>query len=143
MLTETDHLAVTELYGRYAHAFDGARARECAELFSTDGTFTVHGRSPINGRAALEEFFVKAAQSPGSQHFVSNIVLDVVGPDRVDGSAYVVVLRVNEDSVRLASVGSYRDEFVRANGNWLIRSRYFRPVLPEALAGAALVSSGS
>jgi uncharacterized protein (TIGR02246 family) len=143
MLTDTDRLAVTELHGRYAHAFDAARARECAELFTADAIFTTHGRSPINGRDALEEFFTQAAtRSPGARHFVSNIVLEAVAPNRVDGSAYVVVLRITEDSVRLASLGVYRDEFVRTDGGWQIQSRHFLPAIPEALGGAVLAAAG-
>lgn len=144
VLNETDRLVVTELYGRYAHAFDNARGHECAQLFTAEATFSTHGRSPINGRDALEEFFTQAAtRSPGVRHFVSNIVLDVVGPDRIDGSAYVMVLRITDDSLRLASLGTYRDQFVRNDVGWLIQSRYFLPAIPEALSGAALVSAGS
>lgn len=144
MLTDTDRLAVHELYGRYAQAFDDARAHECAELFTKNAIFMTQGRSPINGRDALEEFFAQAAtRSPGARHFVSNIVLEGVGPDRVDGSAYVLVLRITHDSLRLASLGVYRDEFVRAGSGWQIQSRHFLPVIPEALAGAALASAPS
>jgi SnoaL-like domain len=144
VLNDQDRLAVIELYGRYAHAFDHARARDCAELFTAEATFTTEGRTPITGRDALEEFFTEAAtRSPGSRHFTSNIILDGAGPDRLYGSAYVLVLRVTDDSVLLASMGVYRDQFVRTDAGWLIQSRHFLPAIPSALAGAPLVSAGS
>lgn len=142
MLTDKDRLAVTEIYARYAHAFDDARAHDCAALFVADGTFASQGRTPITGHEALEAFFTQATtRSPGARHFTSNIILDAVGPDRVDGSAYVMVLRITDDSVRLSSLGVYRDEFVRTDRGWLIQSRHFAPAIPEALAGAVLVGA--
>lgn len=144
MLTANDRLAVIELYGRYAHAFDHGRAHDCAELFAAEASFTTEGRTPITGRGALEEFFTEATtRSPGSRHFTSNIILDAAGPDRLDGSAYVVVLRVTADNVLLASLGTYRDQFVRSAGGWLIQSRHFLPAISPTLAGAALVSAQS
>lgn len=142
MLTDKDRLAVLDLYGRYAHAFDHARADDCAELFTADATFTTRGRTPIAGRDALREFFTQAStRSPGARHFTSNIVLTSAGPDRLDGSAYVMVLRITDDSVRLASLGVYQDQFVRTDAGWLIQSRHFLPAIPDTLAGGVLVAA--
>lgn len=134
-------MAVGELYGRYSHAFDSGEAQRCAELFTSDATFTTHGRAAIVGRPALVEFFATAAaRSPGVRHFVSNVVLDGVAGDRVTGMAYVLVLRIDGDVLRLASIGTYRDEFVCDGGRWLISSRYFVPAIPDGLAGAVLTA---
>jgi hypothetical protein len=136
------YLAVTELYGRYSHAFDSGQAQACAELFTADATFTTYGRPPIIGRVALQEFFTHAAaRSRGMRHFVSNIVLGPLPPDRVIGSAYVLALRVDGDTLRLASLGGYRDEFVCADGIWLIGSRYLTPAIPDVLSGAVVAQA--
>lgn len=138
-MSASTRLAITEVYARYTHAFDSAQAETCAELFTTDPTFTTHGGPSITGRAALTEFFGNAAaRSPGMRLFVSNIVLDAVAADRVNDAADVMALRVDGDVLRLASMGNYRDEFACADGRWLIRSRYFRPAIPDGLSGAAL-----
>lgn len=130
---------VAELYARYSHAFDSGQVQVCAELFTADATFTTHGRSAIVGRDALREFFAAAcARSSGMRHLVSNIVLDEVTPDTVQGSAYVLALRADGDTLRLATMGNYADEFVREDGRWLFRSRYFTPAIPAELSGAPL-----
>jgi hypothetical protein len=119
---------VAELYGRYSQAFDSGQAQVCAELFTLDAVFTNHGKEPVVGRAALQEFFGQAAaRSVGVRHFVSNIVLDEMAPDRVRGSAYVLLIRAEGGALQLVTMGTYADEFVYLEGRWLIRSRYFTP----------------
>jgi uncharacterized protein (TIGR02246 family) len=128
---------VVELYGRYSQAFDSGQAQVCAELFTPDAVFTNHGKPPVVGRAALQEFFGQAAtRSVGVRHFVSNIVLDEVAPERVRGSAYVLLIRADSGGLQFVTMGTYADEFVYTDGRWLIGSRYFTPAgQPPADAG--------
>ncbi len=135
-----DQVAITELYGRYSTSFDGGDGAGCVELFTENGTFTMTGREPVAGRAALTQFFVAAAErSAGIHHTVSNILVEKVSVDRARGSAHVLAVRVDGDTVRLAALGRYRDEFVKVGGRWLVHTRCVESAVPDSLIGAVIV----
>ncbi|MDV2477575.1 nuclear transport factor 2 family protein [Rhodococcus zopfii] len=135
-----DRMGMTELYARYSTSFDTGDAPGCVELFTDDGTFTVTGREPVVGKEALAQFFGVATQrSAGTHHIVSNIMVEKVSTDRARGSAHVLALRVDGDTVRLAALGRYRDEFAKVDGRWLIHVRCVDSGVPDSLIGAVVV----
>jgi uncharacterized protein (TIGR02246 family) len=139
-LPVADRVAITELYARYSTSFDTGDVPGCIELFTEDGTFTVTGREPVAGTAALAQFFAAAAQrSAGTHHIVSNILVEKMSTDRARGSARVLALRVDGETVRLAALGRYRDEFAKVDGRWLIHTRCVDSGVPDSLVGAVVV----
>jgi ketosteroid isomerase-like protein len=138
-----DRLAITELYARYSTYFDSGDGQACSALFTDDGTFAVAGREPVTGRAALTQFFgVATERSAGIRHFVSNILVQQVSADRARGTAHVLALRVDGDTVRLAALGRYSDEFAKVGGDWLVHIRSVESDVPAELIGAAVVAPG-
>ncbi len=135
-----DRVAITELYARYSTSFDSGDVQGCSELFTADGTFTITGREPVTGREALTQFFRAAAErSAGIHHIVNNILVEKVSVDRARGGAHVLAVRVDGDTVRLAAVGRYRDEFVKVDGRWLVHTRCVESAVPDSLIGAVIV----
>ncbi len=139
-LTATDIHELTSLYSEYSWAFDSGRGADCAALFTDDGIFRNGENPPIEGRPDLEAFFVRAAGN-GTRHQVSNIRLSGTEGEHAHGAAYVLVLRTEEDKLRLVTMGEYHDTFARIDGAWKIEERRVAPTLSERLAGAVLAES--
>jgi len=130
------------LYARYSASFDSGDVQGCIELFSEGGTFTIIGREPVAGREALTQFFrVAAERSAGIHHIVSNILVEKVSVDRARGSAHVLAVRVEGDTVCLAALGRYRDEFIKVDGRWLLHARRVESAVPDSLVGAVIGQS--
>lgn len=141
-LSPTDTQALTAIYSQYSWCFDSGRAADCAALFAPTGRFVVGADIPVIGQEALVAFFSAAAsKGTGTQHFVSNIVMDSISESRARGSAYVLVLRVDEDALRLVTMGHYADDFVLIDGQWRIEQRAVSSSLPAGLANAVLTQS--
>ncbi|NMI01120.1 nuclear transport factor 2 family protein [Pseudonocardia acidicola] len=136
-------LELHELYARYTHAFDEGRSGELAQLFTADGEFVRPGAEPVRGRAALAELVTAAAaRGTGNRHLVSSMVVEAGGrPGTARGTAYVQVVGIGEDAVRLVAIGRYDDEFAREDGRWAFRSRRFTSFTGSTLAGAILASN--
>lgn len=142
VLNAADYQAITALYARYSQSFDSADYRGCAELFSPDGTFSVPQRDPITGTANLLAFFQAATErSRGTTHFVANIALTPISPVTVHGTASVLALRVDGDTLRLAALGRYDDEFIATEAGWRIRLRSMNTAVPATLLGAVIAAT--
>lgn len=138
-LPAEEQVAITELYARYSSAFDAGDAEGCVELFTEDGIFTVPGRESVVGRDALTQFFRAAVQrSSGTHHIVSNILVERVSTDRAEGTAHVLALRVDGETVRLAALGRYHDEFAKVDGHWLVHTRRVESRVPDSVIGAVI-----
>ena len=138
-LSVADRAEITEVYARYVRAFDSGDVEGCLELFTEDGTFTAPGRPPVVGREALAGFFAAVIRpSVVTHHIVSSIVIEAVSTGGARGSAHVVALRVDGDTVRLAAMGRYHDVFDRAGGRWVLRARRIESCVPGSLVGAVL-----
>jgi hypothetical protein len=142
-LGTAERLELLELYARYTHAFDEGMSRELAELFTADGEFVLPGVAPVRGRARLAEMVTAAAaRGTGNRHLVSSVVVEAgEQAGTATGTAYVQVVRISDDAVRLVAVGRYDDEFGQEDDRWAFRSRRFTPFTGPALAGAILASS--
>lgn len=135
---------LTDVYARYTHAFDEGDADAVAALFTRDGEFVRRGADPVQGREALAAMVrAAAARGAGTRHLVSGVLVapgpeDATGPGTARGTAYVQVVAVGDDALRLIALGRYEDEFAVEDGAWRIRSRVFEAFTPAALGGAAL-----
>jgi uncharacterized protein (TIGR02246 family) len=141
VLDAGDRHEVSELYARYAQAHDEGEPETFAALFTTDGVFDT-GASSLTGRDALAEFVRKATGS-GVRHLMSAVVVDAApgGPQRATGSAYVQVVKIEDDVVRLVTMGRYVDEFAFEDGRWRFRVHRYIPFTGPALRGAPLVTA--
>jgi limonene-1,2-epoxide hydrolase len=134
---------INDLYARYSLTFDNGDGTEFARLFTEDGQFVRSGVAPVQGSAALAEFArTAAARSPGTRHFVSNILIEPSDEGAV-GTAYVLALRIGSTVLRLVSMGRYEDVFIRTAQGWRFSKREFSAFTPPELAGALLATTGT
>jgi hypothetical protein len=125
--------AVRDTVSRYAVSGDRFRLDELAACFTASGSLTVKGRSSAQGREAIVRMLggggggtadrpADAPRRPGFfvRHFVTNLCFESVRPDRIESTAYFLVLtELGPDHW-----GRYRDVFVpAADGRWLLESR--------------------
>lgn len=130
-------LEIRNLYAAYAFTFDRGEGDEWAQMFTSDGKIVI-GDVEIAGRTALAAFVGKRyEQFPGTRHHTSNVELEVAAGG-VRGRAYVLVLRVDAETLRLHSIGEYEDELVRSEGLWRFARRSYASCLPASLGQAEL-----
>lgn len=133
--------APADLYGRYAQLYDDGHAEEFAALFTDDGVFTVAGREPVCGRAAIAEAARRGHSAlPGVRHLISSIAVET-SPDNVaaSGRAYVQAVQIDDTSVRLVTLGVYDDRFLLGeDGRWRIAEHHFTALTPSRIRGATL-----
>jgi len=120
---------VRETVTRYAHLVDRGRIDEVIGLFTEDGTLEAGDRPPVHGRDAIRAFFLDtkgrlaaAATRPLIRHHVSNLVIDVTGPDTADARSYFLAITERGPD----HWGRYRDQLVRIGERWLFTSRLVR-----------------
>ena len=121
--------AIRETVARYAHLVDRGRIDELVDLFVEDGVLEAGDRPPARGRAAIRELFLEtgkrlasASARPLIRHYVSNLAIDVTGPD--DATAESYFLAVTERGPD--HWGRYRDRLVQVDGRWLFQHRRVR-----------------
>jgi len=120
---------IRETVARYAHLVDRGRIDELVLLFAEDGTLEAGDRPPARGRAAIRAFFTDTAARLASastrrliRHHVSNLVIEVSGPESASAESYFLALA--EGGVD--HWGRYRDRLVRREGRWLFQHRRAR-----------------
>jgi ketosteroid isomerase-like protein len=121
-----DELAIRRALATYSQRLDDGDFAGLAALFTSDGTFDYSGQG-TTGRAQLEHWF--ATMNPPERlgkHLTLNVVVDVDG-DHASVSSDFLFLRLADGSITPAITGRYRDDFVRTDGRWLLRSRVVQP----------------
>jgi hypothetical protein len=125
----------------YAYYADHGQRSAFAALFADDGelilpTGTIKGRVAIGGGPPPSPTLV-------TRHAISNVRIDVEGPDSATGVTYIVLFmeqREGEDGpaqVKLLAprhVGAYHDRYVKTPAGWRFAAREYRPamaVLPD------------
>jgi len=134
-MTQTDITAIERacerLIKRFVWLNDSDDNDGLATLFTTDGSYArpMDPTRPIRGREAILGV-LKGRPPRRSRHLMSNILVDVLSPTEARGCSYFSFLSSTElgGTPPLAAepklfVGEYRDEFVRIDGEWKIRSR--------------------
>src|SRR6266446_9059464 len=121
--------AIRETVARYAHLVDRGRIDELVDLFVEDGVLEAGDRPPAAGRAAIRELFLEtgkrlasASARPLIRHHVSNLAIDVTGPDDATAESYFLAMTDRGPD----HWGRYRGRFVRRGSRWLVQHRRAR-----------------
>lgn len=124
----SSHDQIRDLIHRYATAIDTKDWALFRACFAPDSQAVYQGH--VFGS---REHLVRAMRKlhtplDSSMHRVTNVMIDVLGPDDAVGSSYVDALLVKTDHPdgplhRVA--GRYTDEYRRTRGIWTIRRRRF------------------
>jgi hypothetical protein len=131
-----DRAAIVDLQGRYVMAMDYFDADGYAAVFAEDGVLD-WARGLVEGREAIREFMATGtydltrgapeAQTPDGRnwpstvrHLITNQVIDVDG-DTATALTYWIQFNNNaqRDQVEWMLFGSWYDEFVKIDGEWL------------------------
>jgi len=135
---------IRDTLARYSWSGDSLRLDEFAHAFCEDGELQLRGRDPVRGRAAVIEFLsdVAAADTVATgsgvtrfvRHNVPNIRFLEVTRQQAKVTSYFTVFT----EVGLDHCGRYRDIFVPADDQWLIRHRFISTdwAAPESTMGA-------
>lgn len=127
-LTEADLQELQQIYARYCQAVDSNDAEAWAGLFTADGIFD--GSVKLRGREEIRQFaLARPARLAGEgwqrmQHWTANVVI-AQSSDGAAGRCYFMILgqREGEDRPSVIRFGTYADDLVRVDGEWLIQRR--------------------
>ena len=122
--------ACARLCHEYARAIDFRDYDNFALLFAEDAL--LDAGNPIEGRAAILASVLRRPDELRSRHVMSNITVDVLGPDQARGTAYLTLYRhiggasLKRDPVDFegpAAIGHYEDRYQRGSTGWLFERR--------------------
>ena len=120
---------IRELVAAYAHLADTGRFDQLLDLFAEDGVLHGGDAPEARGREEIRRFLTGTGADLRSvspvaliRHHVSNLSIEVLGPDEARGIAYFfVVTDLGPDHW-----GRYRDQYVRETGRWRFKHRRAR-----------------
>lgn len=121
--------ACARLMNQFAVLNDSGRFGELAELFVEDAKYArpIAPDAWIEGRAAIQASFEARPKERVGRHLISNIVVDVLSPERATGVCYALLYSGSVDkpaekfglqAVPPQLVGEYYDEFVLTPDGW-------------------------
>jgi hypothetical protein len=121
---------IRDTLAHYNWSGDALRLDDLAQTFCEDGELELRGFEPVRGRAAIVELLGGAVAAPNAsaqasgvkrivRHNVTNIRFTDVTPHEARVSCYFTVFT----EIGLDHYGRYRDVFVPAGDDWLIRHR--------------------
>jgi len=123
-LDEAERRAIEQdcarLIARYANLNDAADWRAVTALYAPDGRMSRPTASDdwIEGQAAILAAF-QARPPRTTRHICSNVVIEVLGPDRAQGESAMLLFTGDGPP----KVGSFHDRFVRIDGDWRFSER--------------------
>ena len=130
-------LAIIELMGRAAYAFDMRDLAMLENCFAADAVMTVNitdgdAFGPFEGREAIMGLMAGAldAQTDKRSHIISNILFESGDNRSATVLSNVVVSAVEGGKIALITSGIYRDVVVNTDGDWRIQNRHLDLDLP-------------
>jgi hypothetical protein len=125
-----DITEIKQLLARYCHRVDRGTAAEVAVLYAEDAVLRpfYDGRYEVRGRRAIESWYAYYETHFKSRvrhlkHMIMSPLIEVHGA-RATGATYLLASAVNVDSGdAFIATGTYFDEFVRRDNEWLIATR--------------------
>jgi SnoaL-like domain len=129
---------IENVLGRAAWGYDENDVDLIAAQFAETAVMTMRiGREgdligPFEGREAIRKLHADSlvSQTDQRRHNLSNVWVEKESGDDATVVSNLTLLSVEGGAVRVLSSGWYRDELVRAGGEWLIRSRHIYLDLP-------------
>ena len=129
-LTLEQKLAVHELLGRAAYAYDERDLVMLEDCFSADARFSMRIAGgdlvgPFEGREAIMGLMKGAmeAQTDVRRHVISNIFFDE-GAEQPTVVSNLTLVATEDGEIRLLSAGVYRDTVVEQGGRWRVLARH-------------------
>jgi 3-phenylpropionate/cinnamic acid dioxygenase small subunit len=120
---------IRDTIARYAYCVDGGRFDDLVALFTPDGVLEVEGEPAHRGRDAIRAFVTDTGHDlaagtgePRIRHHVSNVLIDLEGPDRSRARCYF--LAVTDRGAD--HWGRYLDALVRTDDAWRFAHRRVR-----------------
>jgi SnoaL-like domain len=120
---------IRTLVASYAHWADSGRFDDLVGLFAADGVLETPDRVEHRGRAAIGAFLggtkhrlAASSRVPLIRHHVTNLRIEVSGPDAATGAAYFFVVTERGPD----HWGRYRDRYVHRDGAWRFAHRRVR-----------------
>jgi uncharacterized protein (TIGR02246 family) len=128
--------ACERLVFEYARLVDSGRASQVADLFTEDGAWLGADGRGMHGRDEIRTAFAarQAVSRRQSRHVITNVLVDVDGPDAGSGIAYLVNFRHDAEGTVAAQpapadhpkfVGDYHLTFRRVGERWQIATLRF------------------
>jgi ketosteroid isomerase-like protein len=139
--------ACMRLITDYSHFVDSGEAARVADQFTEDGVWA-WGKTILDGQAAVRRGFERRQANVGliSRHVCTNIKLDIVDADHVEGVTYLTLFRHDGEPGRATSpaeapsmIGEYRDRFTRTADGWRFQRRdlFVEFMSPQEVAAGA------
>ena len=129
-LTLEQKLAVHELLGRAAYAYDERDLVMLEDCFSADAHFSMRIAGgdlvgPFEGREAIMGLMKGAmeAQTDVRRHVISNIFFEE-GAEQPTVVSNLTLVATEDGEIRLLSAGVYRDTVVEEAGRWRVLARH-------------------
>jgi hypothetical protein len=125
----------------YSFLADAGRMEEWSQLFADDGQMVMGGRAftgPAGILAAVTAGERDAARL--TVHAIQNHRIDILAPDRAEGSVYIVVFFGQRKDggpavasrIAPAMVGTYTDAYKKTSSGWKFARRAFEPLITTA-----------
>jgi 3-phenylpropionate/cinnamic acid dioxygenase small subunit len=118
-------MAINELVTEYAWLLDHRKWHDVIDLCTDDAVLNIRGREII-GKPGLAAWAEHRAENKTrrTQHQMTNLRLEAETPDRVTGTAsLVLVVAKGGSGTYVDLVGEYHDEYVRTADGWRFRRR--------------------
>jgi ketosteroid isomerase-like protein len=126
VLSIEDRIGIESLVNEYAWLLDHQRWHDVADLCTDDAVLFIRGRE-IVGKPGLAEWADRRAERANrhTQHQMTLVRIEPVGPDEVHGTAALVlhVAKTGGGGTYVDLVGEYEDEYVRTPDGWKFRRR--------------------
>jgi 3-hydroxyacyl-CoA dehydrogenase/3-phenylpropionate/cinnamic acid dioxygenase small subunit len=122
---QADRSAITRLLHRYCAMLDSMELELVPELFTADCS-VIYGpdeRMQSRGAANLQSSLRRLHRFARTSHHLSNIDIDIDGPDAAHGRSYVLAWHQHPDGRTQTLYAEYHDRFVRTGGSWRIAER--------------------
>ena len=136
-VTTDDHVAISDLLGRYCWAVDNGRGEDWAALWTEDGVLTGAEPQPVVGRAALTQNPYRAYAAFGGtmRHLLGNLHCDYGATRDVVHARFYNWVSTWKDGGVPVSMAVCEAVFVRHGDGWLIQSNHIdlKGWAPQAL----------
>lgn len=115
-----DLVEIQQLLARYCYAHDSQDIEQLAACFSKDVTLLgIQGRDAVVGKYA-EGYRQLTARR---RHVLTNFILLEDGEDEAVVQSYITLYLIKGEKLELHLIGVYRDQVVKEDGAWRIKTR--------------------